>query len=201
MAASAQAAAATARAASRGEAASPGEAASSPGHVAAGLTASWPAVAAWGAGLVQAALGAAAIVSPDSEVAARATGVGLVTSGLAALAWGVVALRLERRPAPRATVAVAVSAIVADGMLLLLSPARTSVLAVAAATLLLVVVAVAAARASRRADRARRAAGVWGIVLAAAVVAVVVTPALGAAQDAVLLRDDGTLPAVSHDGH
>jgi hypothetical protein len=28
-----------------------------------------------------------------------------------------------------------------------------------------------------------------------------VTPALGATQDALLLRDDGTVPVVTHDGH
>jgi hypothetical protein len=42
---------------------------------------------------------------------------------------------------------------------------------------------------------------VVGLLVAAAVIAVVVTPALGATQNAVLLRDDGTVPVISHEGH
>ena len=35
----------------------------------------------------------------------------------------------------------------------------------------------------------------------AAPLAVVVTPALGATQDAVLIRDDGSVPVITHEGH
>lgn len=167
----------------------------------ASFVASWPAVGAWGAGLVHAALGAAAVVAPGATTPARALGIALVILGLAAIGWGVMTLRAERMLAPRIVVVTAVAAVVADGILLLLAPARTSIIGVAVATLLAVAVAVPAAAAARRGQSTTRAAGVWGIVLAAAVIAVVVTPALGAVQDAVLLRDDGTLPAITHDGH
>lgn len=165
------------------------------------FTASWPFVAAWGAGLVQAAIGAGAVVGPDSGIAARAAGIALVTFGLAALAWGLIGLQRGRMPFPRAAIAGALVGVAGDALILMLVPARTSVLAVAVASLLLVVVAVAAASAARRADTAPRTASVWGILLAAAILAAIVTPALGATQDAVLLRDDGTVPVITHDGH
>jgi len=52
-----------------------------------------------------------------------------------------------------------------------------------------------------RAPRTAQPMSVVGLLVAAAVIAVVVTPALGATQNAVLLRDDGTVPVISHEGH
>jgi hypothetical protein len=171
----------------------------------AGFTGSWPSVAAWGAGLIQAALGAGAIMSPGSGVPARAVGFALVTLGLVTLVWGGANLAQSRLIAARVALSGVVAGVLAMFALLALSPARTSVYAVAAGTLLLLVVAAFCARVVRRgADRPRDAGelrGILGLLLAAAVVALIVTPALGATQDALLLRDDGTLPAVTHDGH
>lgn len=83
--------------------------------------------------------------------------------------------------------------------------AHTSIIGVAAGSVLLVVVgATSAIHLRRRGQRATRTAqpmSVTGLLVAAAVIAVLVTPALGATQDAVLLRDDGTVPVVTHDGH
>lgn len=164
------------------------------------FTASWPPVAAWGAGLITAALGAGAIVGPGTSVLSRAIGVLLVTLGLAFLAWGAASLQRGRMLTPRYVAGVAVTAVLGMGALLVSFPAHTSVFAVAAATALLIIVAACAASASRR-PRPARSASVWGLLLAAAVLSVVVTPSLGAAQDAVLIRDDGTVPVVTHDGH
>ncbi len=87
------------------------------------------------------------------------------------------------------------------------APAHTSIVGVAAASLLLVVVGASAALHLRRtardasAPRTAQPMSVVGLLVAAAVIAVVVTPALGATQNAVLLRDDGTVPVISHEGH
>ncbi|CAH0238403.1 hypothetical protein [Microbacterium sp. Bi128] len=168
---------------------------------------SWPSVSAWGAGLIVASLGAGAIVGPGSGVASRGLGAGLVVLGVASLVWGGAVLALGRLVAPRAALAGVLIALVATSALMFVLPAHTSVLAVAAAMLLLVVVGGAAAvhlrRRGRSADSPRTAQpmSVVGLLVAASVIAVVVTPALGAAQNAVLLRDDGSVPVISHEGH
>lgn len=168
---------------------------------------SWPSVSAWGAGLIIAALGAGAIVHADSGVAASGLGIGMVVLGLASLAWGAAALSTGRIVVPRATLAGALVALVATAALMFVAPAHTSIIGVAAASVLLVVVGATVAvhlRRRRRAGSPERTAqpiSVVGLLVAAAVIAVLVTPALGATQDAVLLRDDGTVPVVTHDGH
>ena len=170
-----------------------------------GFTGSWPSVAAWGAGLVQTALGAGALVSDESGVLARAIGFVLVTLGIAHLLWGGVALSKGRLVAAPVILAGSMAGVLAMFGLLAVTPARTSVVAVAIGTLLLIVVGASCAAVVRRgADRPRDTGslpGILGLLLAAAVIAVLVTPALGATQDAHLLRDDGTVPAVTHDGH
>ncbi len=168
---------------------------------------SWPSAAAWGAGLIMAALGAGAIVGSDSGVAVRGLGVGLVGLGLASLVWGGATLSAGRLTVPRIALAGALVSLLAVSAALLTSPARTSVLAVAAAAALIVVVGATVAvhvRRARRGDTASRSAkpvSVIGLMVAAAVIAVVVTPALNATQSAILLRDDGTVPVITHDGH
>lgn len=168
---------------------------------------SWPSVAAWGAGLIVAALGAGAVVRADSGVAARGLGIGMAVLGLAGLAWGAAALSTGRVVLPRATLAGVLLALVATTGLMFLAPAHTSIIGVAAASVLLIVVGATAATHLRRlrrdagAPRTAQPMSVIGLLVAAAVVAVLVTPALGATQDAVLLRDDGTVPVISHEGH
>ncbi|WP_243227658.1 hypothetical protein [Microbacterium sp. CIAB417] len=54
--------------------------------------------------------------------------------------------------------------------------------------------AAAATHASVPAQRLR----VGQLLAAAALIAALVTPALGAVQDGILLRDDGTVPVVPH---
>lgn len=168
---------------------------------------SWPSVSAWGAGLITAALGAGALTRPDSGVVADGLGIGLVLLGLASLAWGGAVLSAGRLVTPRAALAGSLVSILAVVALLFVVPAHTSVLAVAAASLLLVVVGATAATHLRRlrrtasAPRTAQPMSVVGLLVAAAVIAVVVTPALGATQNAVLLRDDGTVPVITHEGH
>ncbi len=172
---------------------------------AATFTRSWPSVSAWGAGLIIAALGAGAIVRSDSGAAASGLGIGMVILGLASLAWGAATLSTGRLVVPRAALGGALAALAATAALMFVAPAHTSIIGVAAASLLLVVVgATTAVHLRRRAPQNRRSAqpmSVTGLLVAAAVIAVLVTPALGATQDAVLLRDDGTVPVVTHDGH
>ena len=175
---------------------------------AATFTRSWPSVSAWGAGLIVAALGAGAIVRPGSEAASVALGAGAVVLGLAALAWGGAVLATGRTLVPRAALGGSLAALVLTAALVFADPAHTSIMGAAAASVLLVVVGATAARHLRRTrradgapDRTAKPMSVIGLLVAAAVIAVVVTPALGATQNAVLLRDDGTVPVITHEGH
>lgn len=164
---------------------------------------SWPSAAAWGAGLIMAALGAGAIVGSDSGAAARGLGVGLVGLGLASLVWGAATLSAGRLTFPRIALTGALVSLVATAAVVFAMPARVSVLAVFAGISLIVVVGASAAVHLRRARRdaaspSGKPMSVIGLLVAAAVVAVVVTPALNATQGALLLRDDGTVPVISH---
>ena len=168
------------------------------------FTGSWPSAAAWGAGLVQLALGAGAIVSGDSSAAARAVGVLVALLGAATFIWGCAGLATSRLVAPRAALTGVLVGVLALVALLILAPARASVFAVAIGTVLLIAVGAFSAAAVRRGARARDAGsgrGIAGMLLAAAIISALVTPALGATQDGYMLRDDGTVPVVTHDGH
>jgi hypothetical protein len=159
----------------------------------------WAAPVAWGAGLVALALGAGAIVSPVSALAAT-TGVLLAAVGAGALGWGGACLARGRTVAPRAGMAGAFAGILLLCVLLALSPRHTSVLALGAGVVLFAVTAAAGASASRD-RRPERPAGAWVLLAAAVLVAALVTPALTAAQDAVLLQDDGTVPVLPSHAH
>lgn len=167
---------------------------------------SWPSVSAWGAGLITAALGAGAIIRPDSGAVASGLGIGMVVLGLVCLAWGAATLSTGRLVVPRIALAGALVALALTAGLMFAAPAHTSILGVTAACALLVVVGATAAVHLRRVSRGpttrtAQPMSVVGLLVAAAVIAVVVTPALGATQNAVLLRDDGTVPVISHEGH
>lgn len=175
------------------------------GAVPVAFTGSWPALIAWSAGLVVAALGAGGVVGPGASMAGRAVGILVFSLALATLAWGTAALMRRRMLLPRLVMAGAAIGVVLLAASLSLAPSHTSVYAVAIGTTLLVVLACVAAVARRRGPAAQtedpRAVSVWGLILAAAVMSVVVTPALSATQDAVLIQDDGTVPVITHEGH
>jgi len=168
---------------------------------------SWPSVSAWGAGLITAALGAGAIVLPDSGAVARGLGIGMVILGLASLTWGAAVLSAGRLVVPRLALGGTLLALLLTASLMFASPAHTSILGVTAGAALLVVVGATVAVHLRRTrqdaahSRTAQPMSVVGLLVASAVIAVVVTPALGATQNAVLLRDDGTVPVISHEGH
>ena len=130
--------------------------------------------------------------------------------GLAALVWGAACLSRGRIVTPR----VALAGVALVGALLAATDGRASALAGAIAVAMLVSTAAivaaarrhprgaAAARTASAATRASIAPGLLSTIAAAALVALVVTPALGAVQDAALLRDDGTTVVVDpHGGH
>ncbi|GAA2578779.1 hypothetical protein [Microbacterium binotii] len=167
------------------------------GRRAALLAGPWPAALAWGAALVLAALGAGAVVLPDATSTNRTIGVAAATLGLGGLGWGIAALRAGRLLAPRWITAGALLAVLVATSLLATEPAHTSIVGVAVCVALSVALGACAAAATRRDVPAGRLR-VGQLLAAAAVIAVLVTPALGAVQDGLLLRDDGTVPAVPH---
>ncbi|CAL4860977.1 hypothetical protein [Microbacterium sp. MM2322] len=152
------------------------------------LVRSWPALAAWGAGLVQLGLGAGAIVK-GADAVDRGIGILLATVGAATLAWGVVTLAKGRIAMPRSGVAVSLVGIVLLFGLMLVGPAQVSVYPVAVSAILSLAVGVVSAVALRRAGRgrpsrtaARSAArtSIGGLIAGAFLLAGVVTPALAA---------------------
>jgi hypothetical protein len=168
------------------------------------------ALAAWGAGLVQIALGAGALtatVVAQEDGAARGAGAVLVAFGAATLAWGVAVLARGRILAPRAGIGGALTGLLATTVMLWLAPGGTSVAAVAAAAVLLVVVGFLCGhrlRTSRThgqdaADSPR--ISVWAVIGAAVVVGAIVTPALGTTEAARFAPDHGTHELVDPGHH
>ena len=157
--------------------------------------------AAWGAALILSAQGAAAVVAASSPPFARVLGVALVATGIAGLAWGAITLSCGRVVVVRTAFAALVASIVGVGAVMAATGGRASMVAGPVAVGLLLVTAALVA-ADRRRGSAPGSTSVGALLLAAAVVAVVTTPALGAVQDAALLRDDGTVVVVDpHHGH
>ncbi|WP_375385118.1 hypothetical protein [uncultured Microbacterium sp.] len=156
-------------------------------------TSSWPAVAGWGAALLQLALGAGALTGAGG-VWLGVAGATLAILGAGGLVWGAATLARGRIVVPRVGVAGALGGIAAATVVLMLDPLRTSVVAVAAASALLIAAGIGCGIAVRRgpAGRATRT-GVLGLLVAAVLVAGVVTPALGATEAGRL--------APSHTGH
>jgi len=161
----------------------------------------WPAVTAWGAGLVQIALGAGAVTGSTVQPA----GLPLIALGLLALAWGATALARGRVIAPRAGVAGALAGLIAGALALAADPARTSILAVAAASVLVVAVAIGCGRALRATQRTTASAPpkprLAGFFVAAVVVAAVITPALGATEAGRLAPDHSVHGGVIEEPH
>lgn len=170
------------------------------------LIRSWPALAAWGAGLLGLGLGAGA-VTQAVDPASRGVGVLLVLVGAATLAWGVAALATGRIVLPRLTTAGSLIAIAAAVSALALDPQSVSALAVGSIVLLTLVVGIAAATTVRRASRTdsdsvvdaageasttepviaraasagreQRRTSMVGLIAGAVIVAGLVTPSLG----------------------
>lgn len=172
-----------------------------------GTSLPWLAPIAWGAGLVIAAMGASAIIADGSGVPDRALGLGLLTLGVLSLVWGALSLAHGRIVTPRIALGAIVVALISIGALLPSSGGRASLIAAAIAVALLVVSAalIGAARRYGASSGPAAAAGsvrILPLLISAALVAIVVTPALGAVQDAALLRSDGTVVVVDpHQGH
>lgn len=159
---------------------------------------SWLAPAGWGAGLIIAGIGAASVVTGPLE--ARFAGFVGVSLGVAALIWGGACLAHGRVLAPRIAIAGIVIALVDLAAMLATTDGRASIVGAASAGALLLVCAALCTLESRRRD-APSGVRIVPLLLAAALVAVLGTPALGAVQDAATIRDDGTVPVISHHGH
>ena len=144
-----------------------------------GAATSWAAVAAWGAGLIELALGAGAWMRDGDD---RGAGIILIALGAGTLVWGAVTLARGRIVVPRAGVAGALGGIVAAVAALVADTARTSVLAVAALAALLISAAIACATRLRRRSADEAPPRLWVLFVAAIVVAALVTPALAATE-------------------
>jgi len=163
---------------------------------------SWTPPLAWGAGLVLAGMGASAIVADASTPLARGIGVLFVTVGLGALVWGGVSLARGRVVAPRAALAVSLGVVVGLAVLFAATDGRASLLGGAAALALLLATSALVTLERRHPAPPTASVRIVPMLIAATLVAVVATPALGAVQDAALLRDDGTVIVVDpHQGH
>ncbi len=168
----------------------------------ASLFRSWAPPLAWGAGLVLAGMGAATMVGDASSPLARGIGLILVALGLAALVWGAASLAQGCIVTPRAALGGVIGALVSLAAVLAATNGRASLIGAAVAVLLLLVTASMVAAERRHPAPPSASVRVIPLMMAAALVAVVATPALGAVQDAALLRDDGTVVVVDpHQGH
>lgn len=156
------------------------------------------AVAAWGAGLLQIALGAGVLTT---DGAARGAGLALVAFGAGALAWGAASLARGRPVVPRLGIGGSLAGMGAAAVTLAIDPVRISAVAVAAASALLVVAALACAvrlRARETTDAAPLR--LTALFAAAVVVAAIASPALGTTQAARYAPDHGT-HGVTEPGH
>ena len=148
---------------------------------------SWAAIAAWGAGLIQLALGAGATTGVEGDAAFRVAGVLLIALGATTLGWGAAMLARGRIVVPRLGVAGSLAGILVAVVTMALDPTRVSVFAVAAASALLIAVAFACAISRRRSSRGGQTtdaarSGLIGLFVAAVLVAALVTPALAATE-------------------
>lgn len=165
------------------------------------------ALAAWGAGLIQFALGAGAVTAVGQEgSAARGAGAVLLAFGAATLAWGVAVLARGRLVTPRLGLTGALGAILAAVAVLWAAPVRTSVIAVAAAVLLLVAVGFLCGhrlrqQRSSRSELSGERVSVAALIAAAVVVGAIVTPALGTTEAARLAPDHGSHEIVDPGHH
>ncbi|WP_345800326.1 hypothetical protein AAIB33_12720 [Microbacterium sp. AZCO] len=151
------------------------------------------AIASWGAGLIQLALGAGALTAGEFLV-----GVPLVALGAAALAWGAAALAKGRVVLPRTTLAGVLAGLVVGAVALSTDPERTSVVAVSAGWMLLLGAGIGCGLAIRRGDAGRPR--MPGLIVAAVIVAAIVTPAL-AATEAGRLAPDHSVHELVGTGH
>jgi len=143
---------------------------------------SWPAIAAWGGGLIQLALGAGAITSDGASPAIRVAGILLVVIGAGAIGCGAATLAQGRIVVPRLSIAGSLAGILAAAGAMALDPTRVSVFAVAAASALLIAVALGSALELRREGQPRSKRHLVGLIVGAVLVAGIVTPALAATE-------------------
>jgi hypothetical protein len=155
-------------------------------------TGSWPAVAAWGAALLQLALGAGALTGEGGGAWSATTGAALVVLGAGGLVWGTAALARGRIVVPRAGVAGSLAGVVVAALALAADPAHVSIVAVAAASVLLVALGAACGLRIRggeaRGTDASRP-GILGLLIGALLVAALVTPALASTEAGRLAPD------------
>ncbi|WP_019181771.1 hypothetical protein [Microbacterium yannicii] len=158
------------------------------------------AVAAWGAGLIQIALGADALTG---DLAARGAGLVLVTLGAGSVFWGAMVLVRGHVVVPRTGIAGALAGIAALTAVLWAQPGRASVIAAAAASALLIAVALTCGLRLRAGDDRTDAGAprVSALIAAAVVVAAIVTPALGTTEGARFAPDHGSHELVDPGHH
>ena len=169
---------------------------------------SWPALAAWGGGLVHLALGAGAITGAGGGPAVRVVGAILTVVGAVAIGWGAATLARGRIVVPRLGIGGSLAGILIAAAAMSLDPTRVSVFAVAAASALLVAAALGCALALRRTSRPASARTtdaarprVIGVLVGALLVAAVVTPALASTEAGQHAVPHGEMVELVEPGH
>ncbi|WP_438354248.1 hypothetical protein [Microbacterium sp. CJ88] len=160
------------------------------------FTASWPTLVAWGAGLLQFALGAG-LITAGGDVWPRVIGIALVVLGATGLVWGAVTLARGRIVVPRAGVAGSLVGIVAVFGAMAIDPAHTSIAAVGASVLLSMVLGGACGLRTRRdandgtdaSEPVPARIGIVGMLVGALLVSALVTPALSLTEAGRLAPD------------
>ncbi|MFE6994547.1 hypothetical protein ACFVAE_01165 [Microbacterium sp. NPDC057659] len=135
----------------------------------------WPAILAWGSGLLHLALGASLGAETSGAAGVLVTSA-LLTLGVGELVWGMASLRAGRPRAPRTAVLGALAGVAVTPAAL---AAGCSAVAVAASLLLaLSAVGLATRRRAGTAVSSRQAVHPGALIAATVIVAAVLTPAL-----------------------
>ncbi|REJ04501.1 hypothetical protein DY023_13710 [Microbacterium bovistercoris] len=161
------------------------------------LVRTWPAVFAWGCGLLHLGLGASLRAEATGAAGVLAMAA-LLVLGLGELAWGMASLRAGRPRAPRTAVLGALAGVAVAPAAL---ATGCSAVAVAAALLLALSAVGLASRgkAGSTASTPRRAPG--ALIAAAAIAAAVVTPALATTDTPSHIGDLPSGGQGVHSGH
>lgn len=157
------------------------------------LTRTWPALFAWGSGLVHIALAASISAGTGGSTAIVVMAV-LLLLGAAELAWGVASLRAGHPVMSRTRLAGALAGVILAAAAIAVGCSPFAV----AASVVLTVAAVRFSSRSKTPDRSRPWTATAGVASGAVLVAALLTPALSSTDGVAHL---GEVPTGGHGIH